>query len=87
MALNGGGSDQEANCILSVCCDNSSEPDSKRVKTLANVANHALPFLSHAEAGEVAHWIARNWDLAPYGSLYAFKQEIARLARGQAYND
>jgi hypothetical protein len=79
---NGGGNDQQQNCILEVCCGGA---DSKQVQALTEVAQHALPFLSHAEAGEVADWIARNWDLAPKGSLYAFKQVIARLAREAPY--
>jgi len=84
MAMNGGGNDQQQNCILEVCCGG---PNSKQVKALTDVAEHALPFLSHEQAGEVAEWIARNWDLAPKGTLYAFKQAIAKLAKGPAYTD
>ena len=82
MAMNGGGNDQQQNCILEVCCGG---PDSRQVEALTAVAQHALPFLSHSQAGEVADWIARNWDLAPKGSLYTFKQAIAKLARGNPY--
>lgn len=82
MAMNGGGNDQQANCVLEVCCGGA---NSKQVQALTEVAEHALPFLSHAEAGEVADWVARNWDLAPKGTLYAFKQAIAKLAKGPAY--
>jgi len=84
MAMNGGGNDTQQNCILEVCCGGA---NSKQVKALAEVAAHALPFLSPEQAGEVADWIARNWDLAPKGTLYAFKQAIAKLARGPAYTD
>lgn len=82
MATNGGGSDSQANCILEVCCGG---PNSKQVHALTEVASHALPFLSLDEARQVAEWIARNWDLAPKGTLYAFKQAIAKLAKGPAY--
>ena len=58
-----------------------------QVKALTEVAEHALVFLSHEEAVDVAEWIARNWDLAPKGSLYAFKQAIAKLAKGPAYTE
>ena len=84
MAMNGGGNDSQANCILEVCCGGA---NSKQVHALTEVAMHALDFLSHEEAEAVADWIARNWDLAPKGSLYAFKQAIAKLAKGPVYTD
>ena len=82
MAMNGGGNDTQQNCILEVCCGGA---NSKQKEALTDVAKHALPFLSQSEAMEVADWIVRNWDLAPKGSLYAFKQAIAKLAKGPAY--
>jgi hypothetical protein len=82
MAMNGGGSDQQANCVLEVCCGG---PNSKQVKALTDVAQHAIPTLTAHQAEEVAEWIARNWDLAPKGTLYDFKQAIAKLAKGPAY--
>jgi len=82
MAQNGGGNDQLQNCILCICCDGA---DGKQQQALAEVAEHALPFLSHEQASEVADWIARNWDLAPKNSLYEFKKAIAKLARGANY--
>jgi hypothetical protein len=84
MAMNGGGNDQQQNCILEVCCGGA---NSKQVHALTEVAAHALPFLSPEQAVEVAEWIARNWDLAPKGTLYAFKQAIAKYAKGPAYTD
>ena len=82
MALNGGGSDTQQNCILEICCGG---PNSKQVEALTEVAEHAIHSLTHEQATEVAEWIARNWDLAPKGSLYAFKQAIAKYAKGPAY--
>ena len=87
MALNGGGNDQQANCVLEVCCPDDAAGQAKQVRALTAVAQHALPFLSHDEAKDVAEWIARNWDLAPKGTLYDFKQAIAKLARGPAYTE
>jgi hypothetical protein len=82
MAMNGGGNGTQQNCILEVCCGGA---DSKQVEALTEVAQHALPFLSQGEAKQVAEWIARNWDLAPKGTLYDFKQKIAKYAKGPAY--
>lgn len=84
MSRNGGGNDQQANCVLEICCGGA---NSKQVQAMTEVAQHALPFLSHEQAGVVADWVCRNWDLAPKGTLYAFKQAIAKLARGAAYED
>ena len=84
MAMNGGGDDAQQNCILEVCCGGA---NSKQVQALTEVAEHALPFLSHGQAQQVADWIARNWDLAPKGTLYAFKQAIAKYAKGPAYTE
>lgn len=82
MAMNGGGNDTQQNCILEVCCGGA---DSKQVEALTEVAKHALPFLAPGQAQQVAEWIARNWDLAPKGTLYAFKQAIATYAKGPTY--
>jgi hypothetical protein len=84
MAMNGGGNSQQQNCILEICCGGA---NSKQKQALTEVAQHALTFLSNEEAGEIADWIIRNWDLAPKGTLYNFKQVIAKLAKGPAYTD
>ena len=82
MAMNGGGNDQQANCILEVCCGGAT---SKQVEALTEVAAHEFPWMTPGQAKQVAEWVCRNWDLAPKGTLYAFKQAIARLAKGPAY--
>jgi hypothetical protein len=82
MSMNGGGNDTQQNCILEVCCGGA---DSKQVEALAEVAEHEFPWMSHGQAEQVASWIARDWDLAPKGTLYAFKQAIAKYAKGPAY--
>ena len=80
--MNGGGDDSQANCVLEVCCGGA---HSQQVQAMTEVAQHALPFLSPEEAHDIARWICRNWDLAPKGTLYDFKQAIAKLAKGPAY--
>lgn len=47
---------------------------------LAHEANVAF-----FDAKRVVDWVDSTSDCAPKGALYAFKEEIARLARGQAY--
>jgi hypothetical protein len=82
MSMNGGGNSQQQNCILEVCCGGA---NSKQVEALTEVAEHEFPWMTHEQATQVAEWVCRNWDLAPKGSLYAFKQAIAKLAKGPAY--
>lgn len=47
---------------------------------LAHEAN-----IGFQDATRVVNFVNLLADCAPKGSLYAFKEEIARLARGQAY--
>ena len=82
MAMNGGGNEQQQNCVLEICCGG---VNSKQVQALTQVVQHAFPWATHDQAGEIADWVCRNWDLAPKGTLYAFKQAIATLAKGPAY--
>lgn len=81
-----------ANCILEVCCGPNSE---KQRAALAAEILEAGCLETGAEpspanrakvdrerlAENVAAWIQETFDLAPKGSLVAFKSEIARLAR------
>lgn len=87
MATNGGGSDAQANCVLAVCCNDKSDGQAKQRRALTDVAEHALPWLTHTQAQEVADWILRNWDLMPVGTTYDMKQAIAKYAKGAAYAD
>ena len=80
MASNGGNGDQVQNCVLEVFCGG----DDRQERALARLIRHDLDTIT---AETVAHWIATHYDLAPKNSLYAFKQEIARLAKGPAYTD
>lgn len=89
-ALNG-----RANCILEVCCPPGSAQqraalaaeilDARILETEEERA--AEPSIGRSRtdralcAEQVAAWIAETFDLAPKGSLVAFKAEIARYAR------
>ena len=73
--------DQQANCILEVCCG---DPDSKQPKALAQWLRRKVG-LDHAVAMHVAAALIAGWDFAPKGSLVAFKTAIAALARGNDY--
>ncbi len=69
------------NCVLEVCCGE----DGRQARALTKQLMHGIPQLSHDHAVAVSNWLTMTYDLAPVGSLYAFKQEIARLARGADY--
>ena len=71
------------NCALEVCCGE----DGRQVRAIEKQVRHAMPELSPEQAHMVAVWLSENYDLAPKGSLYAFKKEVARLARGAAYTE
>ena len=72
--------DQQANCVLEVCCGK----DGKQLQALTAVLTTEAGLDPH-HALQAATWLVTTLDFAPKGSLYAFKQEIARLARGQDY--
>ena len=72
--------DQQANCVLEVCCGK----DGKQLQALTMVFQNEVG-LKPKDALDAATWVVTTLDLAPKGSLYAFKQEIARLARGNDY--
>lgn len=69
--------DQQLNCVLEVCCEAHSDA---QYEALEAQIEHDLgkgPY----KADVIAQWILTTYDLAPHGSLSAFKAEIARLAR------
>jgi hypothetical protein len=71
MTVNG-----EANCILAVCCDSESP---RRVEMLAAEMVHYGVDASSAK--KCAAYMLKAYDLAPPGSLQAFKDAIRDLAR------
>lgn len=79
-----------ANCILEICCAPGSTAQRAALteEILAAGVLEAAPSEARAanpdrarDAAALAAWICRTFDLAPKGSLVAFKQEVARLAR------
>lgn len=72
--------DGNANCILAVCCPPGS-PGQRQ--TLALEVEQGVYGIGKPQALAVADWILETFDLAPHGSLTAFKSEVARLARGR----
>lgn len=82
-------SNGHANCIFAVCCPPESEA---RVKALAEEMAEQVREGAVGSYEDIARWVLKNYDLAPPGSLQAFKDEIARLAReghvkAEAHND
>lgn len=72
--------DEQANCVLEVCCGK----DGKQHKALTDVLVQDAGLNPH-QAVSVAAFLIDLFDFAPKGTLFAFKQEIARLARGNPY--
>lgn len=76
-------SNGHACCVLEVCCPPRSE---RQKKALAAEMMKAFGWDDEMTSYQVdpltlAAWIVNNYDLAPAGSLSAFKGTIARLAR------
>lgn len=66
-----------ANCIYEVCCPPKS---AQQKQALAEEMTKALGGTAEDHLLAAA-WVVENFDLAPAGSLRAFKTAIARLAR------
>lgn len=68
-------SDPVKNCLLEVCCGaKAAEKLFARQMVEQNICDMDV-------ATRCAAWVYEYFDLAPAGSLTAFKAEIARLAR------
>lgn len=76
MTVNG-----EANCILAVCCP----PESPRRTELLAAEMTKYASLDKHDAQRCAAWLLKAYDLAPPGSLQAFKDTIAMLAREDSH--
>ena len=72
--------DQQANCVLEVCCGK----DGKQLQALTAVLRDEAG-LDPTHALNAATWLVTNLDFAPKGTLFAFKQRIAYYARGNPY--
>lgn len=62
-------------CILEICCGGT-----EQIEALAAKIEAELPANKHL-ATQFAQWIVMHYDLAPAGTLRAFKKVIAELAR------
>lgn len=69
-------SDPIKNCLLEVCC----EPAAARASFAGAMMADGV-CTDRAEADAVAQWVYRHFDLAPAGTLRAFKAAIAKVAR------
>lgn len=65
----------QACCILEICCGGEEQIAALAQKIYEDTKT-PLP-----KARELAAWIVEHYDLAPAGSLRAFKRQIADLAR------
>lgn len=68
----------EVCCILGVCCPPGSQA---QAEALAGVFLNEGVCKERAEAIAVAKSVLSHFDLAPAGSLTAFKADIAKMAR------
>lgn len=66
-----------ANCVLAVCCP----PGSARQRAALADEMIAGTGCDKAEAARMAEWVIGTFDLAPAGTLQAFKDSVAKLAR------
>lgn len=71
----------EANCILQVCCP----PEAATAALAREMVKDGVCEKEYAP--KIAAWINQHFDLAPAGSLTAFKAEIKRLARENGGKD
>lgn len=67
-----------ANCIYEICCPPRSEG---AVKALSEEMAGALSKKGGESYEDIARWVLENFDLAPKGSLQAFKDAVRDLAR------
>lgn len=72
--------EQEANCILGICCGR----DGKQLKALMHwlMRNAGL---TQEDAHRTGALLLDAWDFAPKNSLVAYRDRVAYLARGNNY--
>lgn len=70
------------NCILAVCCPPASTTQQTALAMF--LSSHGVDTAASAACASV---ILKHFDLAPAGSLQAFKDAIATLARGPRYQE
>ncbi len=74
--------EQEVNCALGVCCGG--DDGDKQARAIAHLIGRHV---GHAPLTleSVARAVMASFDLAEKGTLQAFKDSVARLARGNPY--
>ncbi len=75
-------SDPVMNCILEVCCGRQ-QADQQFAKAM--VSDGVCEDMAHAE--KCVAWVRHRFDLAPAGSLTAFKNRIIDLAKGAPFRE
>lgn len=72
-------------CILAVCCPGGSDRQREALAEALDAAYREDPNgVDRTTARQHADWILDHFDLAPKGTLDPLKQEVARLAKGNA---
>jgi len=75
--------EEEYCCILRVCCGGHGDRNAKAALSNKLQADAGLP---KAMADKAANWIQDTFDLAPVGSLKAYRDAVASMAREYPYN-
>jgi hypothetical protein len=78
--------DTQNNCVMEVCCGGPGDEE-KQVRALTKILVAHVDGVSKRDVKDIAAYLVSAYDFAPKGSLYAFKQEIARLAKTETYHD
>ncbi len=73
--------EEEFCCILQVCCGGHNKRDAKAALATKLVAAG----LSQANADTAATYVLDHFDLAPEGSLKAYRDAVAAMAREYPY--
>jgi hypothetical protein len=76
------GTDQQANCVLEVCCGGNDGAKQKRA--LKEIIHHYLGD-NPPTVENIIDVLVDYFDFAEKGTLKPFKDSIARLARGNPY--
>lgn len=78
--------DTQNNCVLEVCCGGPGD-EAKQARALTKILLHHTTGIPKEMCEQIAVYLVGTYDFAPKGSLYAFKQEIVRLAKTEPYHD
>jgi len=76
--------EEEICCILNICCGGANNRDAKAALAKKLVASAGL---QADQAATVSAYIMETFDLAPSGSLKAYRDAVAKMAREYPYQD